>query len=103
MRTITAPPPANATGKRDENFGSFATGKAEPGGPALWFLSNHSERDVFVDRPALGFDVVWRNVSGTCSEKLHAECNNLGTVLLRPSIAGLPHSRPQAPLDVDLT
>src|ERR1700722_16542507 len=34
--------------------------------------------------------------------EMHAECNNLSSVLLRPSIAGLPLPRPHAPLDVDL-
>src|SRR5580658_6486237 len=61
-----------------------------------------SERDIFVDRPVRRFHVALRSVRGTCTEKLHGECNNLGTVLLRPSLAGLPRSRPQAPLNVHL-
>ena len=65
-------------------------------------LSNHSERNVFVDRPARRLNVALQIVSRACAEKLHAECNNLGAVLLRPSVAGLPRSGPQAPFDVHL-
>src|SRR5450755_2250048 len=61
-----------------------------------------SERNIFVHHPARRFDIALRNVSGTCAEKLHVQCDNLGTVLLRSSIAGFPRSRPQAPFDVHL-
>jgi hypothetical protein len=65
-------------------------------------LSNHSEADVFFDRPARRLNVALQIVSGACTEELHAECNDLDAVLLRSSIRGLPRSRPHAPFDVDL-
>jgi hypothetical protein len=74
--------------------------KAEPSRPPFGFAA--LDRDVFVDHTARRFYVVRQGLNGACTEKLHTECNNLGAILLRFSIAGLPRSRPHAPFDAHL-